>query len=226
VTVTRIVREALAGTGIDVVGSCAVDAYDRRAPEPFRSSALLPGARGVVVAGSAGPALWRRFREQIDADPTRLDAPHPYDAFVAERLDRADRALEAAGVRFVRFEAAFHAPVRVDFVALAELAGLGAPSPFALLIHPEHGPWWALRGGWLVDQAVDDAPVAARPCDGCHAPCVGGWQNAGSESARATPEVRARCVVGQASRYDSDQLAYHYDRAPTAARLRAASKKA
>jgi hypothetical protein len=37
---------------------------------------------------------------------------------------------------------------------------------------------------------------------------------------RAMPHVRARCVVGQASRYDEDQIAYHYDRANAIARLR------
>ncbi len=121
-------------------------------------------------------------------------------------------------MRFQRFEAALHAPVRVDFVALASLVGLGRPGPFGLLIHPEHGPWWALRGAWLVDAEVDPPREAAPACAGCAAPCVGGWENAGS-IARATTDARARCVVGPASRYDDDQMAYHSDRAATAARL-------
>ena len=32
--------------------------------------------------------------------------------------------------------------------------------------------------------------------------------------------LRARCVIGQSSRYDDDQIAYHYDRERTVARLR------
>ena len=36
----------------------------------------------------------------------------------------------------------------------------------------------------------------------------------------ATPEVRARCVLGHASQYDADQIAYHYDRDATLARFR------
>ena len=221
---TSIIRRALEGTGIELVASCEVAAYDARAPEPLRSTACLPGARGVVVAGSAGPALWRGFTALTAERPALLRAPHPYDDFVASLLARADEALGEAGVRFQRFEAAMHAPVQVDFLALARLVGLGSPGPFGLLIHPEHGPWWALRGAWIVDAPVDaraqphvDAPG---PCAGCSAPCVGGWANAGGIE-RATAEVRGLCVVGQQSRYDADQIAYHHGRAATVAAVAA-----
>jgi hypothetical protein len=216
---TSIVRRALAGTGIESIASCEAPAYDACAPEPLQSKVWLQGARGVVVAGSAGPALWRGFLERMNKRPELWESSHPYDEFVAGLLGRADEALGAAAVRFRRFEAAFRSPVRVDFVALARLVGLGTPGPFGLLIHPVHGPWWALRGAWIVDAAVD-APIEPRsPCNGCAAPCVGGWPNAGGIG-RATPEVRGRCIVGQGSRYDDDQIAYHYDRPSTAARLR------
>jgi hypothetical protein len=226
-SVVGVVRGALAGTGIELVASCAVEAYDARAPEGYRSPSLLPGARGLVVVASAGTALWRRFRAHMDAEPSRWDQAHPYDAFVAMQLARADEALAAAGVRFRRFEAAFHAPLRVDFLALAQLVGLGAPGPFALLIHPEHGAWWALRGAWLLAAPVDPPRPYRSPCMSCAAPCVGGASGAGEGEPRgiprATPEVRGRCVVGQASRYDDDQIGYHYDRANTVARLRRGS---
>jgi len=208
---TRIVRDALAGTGIELVASCGVGAYDAEAPAGLRSAELMPGARGVVVAASAGTRLWRRFREHMDADRARWGEAHPYDAFIGATLTRADDALARAGVRFRRFEAAFHAPVRLSFIALARLVGLGHAGPFMLAIHSTHGPWWALRGAWLVDAEVEPPLVHEPPCVGCPAPCVGGWENAGG-IVRATPEVRARCVVGQDSRYDDDQIAYHYDR--------------
>lgn len=222
-TATVVVREALSGSGIEVVGSCPVVAYDAAAPEALRSGALLPGARGVVVAASAGPALWRLFRAHMEASPARWDEPHPYDAFVATLLDRADVALAQAGVRFRRFEAAFHFTPRVSFIALGRLAGLGSPGPFRLLIHETCGPWWALRGAWLVDAEVDPPRVQRFPCDGCPAPCVGGRETA--DIAGATPEVRSRCVVGQEHRYDDDQIAYHYDREATRVRLRALAQK-
>jgi hypothetical protein len=216
---TSLVCAALAGTGIECIASCGIEAYDHRAPSAFRSEALLPGARGIVVAASAGPALWRGFRAQIDRDPTLLDLPHPYDAYVGSLLARADASLAAAGVVARRFDAAFHAPVRLDFVALAELVGLGSQGPFRLLIHETHGPWWALRGAWLVATEVEPPLRARPPCVGCAAPCVGGWERAGG--ATATPEVRARCIVGLASRYDKEQIDYHYDRAAAIAQMRA-----
>jgi hypothetical protein len=208
---TGIVRSALSGSGIELIASCSIESYDERAPAAFRSSALLPNARGLIVAASAGSALWLSFRARAIADPSLWAHAHPYDTFVASLLARADAALTRAGVCFRRFDAAFHAPVRVDFVALAQLVGLGSPSPFRLLIHDEHGPWWALRGAWLVDVKVDP-PLAHRPpCVGCAAPCVGGRQRLGEDST-ATPEVRARCIVGQGSRYTDEQIAYHYRR--------------
>jgi hypothetical protein len=223
VTATAVVREALSGSGIEVVGSCPVAAYDAAAPEALHSATRMPGARGVVVAGSGGPALWRLFRAHMDASPARWDEPDPYDAFVATRLDRADAALARAGVRFRRFEAAFHFTPRVSFIALGRLAGLGSPGPFRLLIHETYGPWWALRAAWLVDAEVDPPRAQRVPCDGCPAPCVGGRENA--DIPGATPEVRSRCVVGQEHRYDEDQIAYHYDREATRARLRALAQK-
>ncbi|HEY8092033.1 MAG TPA: hypothetical protein VIF09_29430 [Polyangiaceae bacterium] len=208
---TGVVREALRGSGIELVASCAVSAYDAAAPPSVRSPGLLQGARGVIVAGSAGPALFRAFRAQIAADPQHAEQPHPYDAYVASILARADAALASAGHAFRRFDATFHASPRIDFVALARLTGLGTPGPFFLAIHAVHGPWWALRGAWLVDGEVDPPLAHAPPCDGCLAPCVGGWHNAGG-IAGATPEARSRCVVGQGSRYDDEQIAFHYRR--------------
>jgi hypothetical protein len=219
-TPTRIVRAALAGSGIEHIGSCGADVYDASAPAGYRSSHFLPGgARGLVVAGSAGPDLWRAFRARTREQPSLWDDPNPYDAYVATVLARADAALDRAGIRYRRFDAAFHAPVRLDFLALARLTALGSPGPFRLFIDEAYGPWWALRGAWLVDADVDPPRAVHPPCVGCPAPCVGGWANAGGITA-ATAEVRSRCVVGQEHRYDDDQIAYHYDRGRTTLRLR------
>jgi epoxyqueuosine reductase QueG len=217
---TGIVRAALAGSGIEHVGSCSAAAYDAAAPPGFRASHFLPGgARGLIVAGSAGPALWRAFRARTRQDPSLWDEPNPYDAYVATVLSRVDAALAREGIAFRRFEAAFHAPVRVDFLALARLAALGSPGPFRLYIDGTYGPWWALRGAWLVDAEVEPPRAMHPPCVGCPAPCVGGRDKAGGITS-ATAEVRARCVVGQEHRYDDDQIAYHYDRERTRLRLR------
>ena len=216
---TEVLRGALGGSGIGLLASCPIEAYDAAAPEAVRSAVLMPGARGVIVSASAGPALWRAFREHMRKDERSWEEPHPYDAFVASLLGRGDARLAAEGIAYRRFDAAFHATPRLDFLALSRLVGLGSPGPFRLHIHETHGPWWALRGAWLVVAEVDAPLAPTPPCAGCPAPCVGGWPRAG-DIPLATPQVRERCVVGQASRYDDDQIAYHYDRAATVARLR------
>ncbi len=219
--VAQIVLGALEGTGINLVGTCGVSRYDARAPAGFRAADLMPRARGVVVAASAGPLLWRALCEAQRAAGERWTRAHPLDDHVARLLDRADAALAHSRVGSRRFEARFDATPTVDFRALGELVGLGTMGPFGLLIHPEHGPWWALRAAWLVDADVPDAPAPRAPCVGCDAPCVGGDRGRrGDAIALATPEVRSRCVVGRASRYDEEQIAYHYDREATHARLR------
>jgi hypothetical protein len=216
---TEIVRTALAGSGIERIASCDVARYDRVAPAGYQSAELLPGARGLVVAGSAGPTLFRAFRARMREQPKLWERSDPYDAFVSTLLERADAALTAAGIRFRRFEAAVRAPVQLDFLALARLVGLGSQSPFRLYVDETVGPWWALRCAWLVDAEVEPPLPHRPPCESCAAPCVGGWHNT-ADIPPATAEVRSRCIYGQAYRYDEDQIAYHYDRARTTLKMK------
>ncbi|MDP9150445.1 MAG: hypothetical protein M3O36_10965 [Myxococcota bacterium] len=206
---TEIVRSALTGSGIELVASCGVDVYDGRAPAGFRSADLLEGCRGVVVAASAGPELWRRMRVHLGGEPLRSSEAHPLDAFVAGLLTRVDGSLTAAGVRFRRFEPTLTAVPRLDFMALGGLVGLGCPGPFGMLIHPQHGSWWALRAAWLVAAEVEPPLAVRRACANCPAPCLPTGPS--PSLLHATVEVRSRCIVGAASRYDDDQIAYHYD---------------
>jgi epoxyqueuosine reductase QueG len=215
----RLVAEALRGTGLNLAASCGIEAYNRRAPPGFKSHELMPRARGVVVVGSAGRELWGALRRESEADPAIWSNPHPLDTHVGRLLDRADRALAQARIGSRRFDPRLDASPAVNFRALGELAGLGSMGPFGILIHPEHGPWWALRGAWLVDADVPEPSTVPVPCAGCHAPCVGG--NRAEGIVQATAIVRGRCVVGQAARYTDEQISYHYDREATLAKLRA-----
>lgn len=207
-----LVRNALEGSGLDLTGAAPIDAYDARAPEPLRSARLLPAARSVVIVASGGRALWPAFRAWLDEGGGRAALPHPLDAYVAGALDRADAALAAAGVAFRRFEPTFTAPIALDFRALGELAGLGVLGPFGMLIHPRFGPWWALRGAYLVGADVAAPAALPAPCAGCPAPCVAD-RAPSDDLARATIAARERCVVGAEHRYTDAQLAFHYGRA-------------
>jgi epoxyqueuosine reductase QueG len=207
---TGIVRAALGGTGLDLVASCPIEAYNARAPRPLRSLELMPRARGIVVVGSAGRALWMRFEAALKEEAELRAEPHPLESFVARSLDRADVALADARIGSRRFEPTLEARPRLDFRAIGELSGLGSLGPFGLLIHSEHGPWWALRAAYMVDVAVDPPLPHKPPCLGCAAPCVGGDPRRSPSIELATPETRARCIVGRASQYSEAQIDYHY----------------
>jgi epoxyqueuosine reductase QueG len=217
-----LVAEAVHDTGLNLVGSCGIEAYDRRAPPGLRSPDLMARARGVIVVASTGRELWNAFHAAMEAsegEGSGWHAAHPLDAYVAGVLDRVDVAFAKAGVGSRRFEPTLSAPVPIDFRALGELAGLGTMGPFGLLIHETHGPWWALRGAWLVDVEVPAANVPRVPCAGCPAPCLGSSRRP-EGILLATASVRGRCPVGVESRYSDEQIAYHYDREATLARFR------
>jgi hypothetical protein len=190
---------ALAPYGYDAFGVIARERFDAAAPPPFRCDVLHPPARAVLVVGSAGPLHFRAFLDWVAVDPVaRLGRQaHPLDAFTADVFARL--ALPGARVFFPTFAA----PVRLDFLRMAELAGLGRPSELPLLVDERFGPWFALRAAVFTPEPLPDGAVARRLCDGCAAPC------------RVPADALARrlaCVVHPELAYDELQRIYHYDR--------------
>jgi hypothetical protein len=95
----------------------------------------------------------------------------------------------------------FGNPIALDFMRLAELAGLARPSELGITINPRFGSWFGLRGAIFTPDEGDDARPAARACDDCAAPC------------RGPSELRARreaCPVGVP--YPDLEIVYHHDR--------------
>jgi hypothetical protein len=159
-----------------------------------------------------------RHRVGVEADP--IDA-HSLRAIGAALADRPHRVLYP-GV----------GSSTVPLARLGALAGWHHPSPLGLGIHPEHGLWFAYRA--LVVLAAPDlepTPPApgGPPCESCvDQPCLracpAGAVDPAGFRVRECVEFRVReaspcqdrclarlaCPVGAASRYDPDQLAYHY----------------
>ncbi len=189
----------LASSGYNGFGVISRARFDAAAPPPFRCDVVHPPTRSVLVVASGGPRHFAAFLEWIAVEPVaRLGRqPHPLDAFSAELFAR----LELPGARV--FFPTFAAPLRLDFVKMAELAGLGRPSEIGLLVDARFGPWLALRAAVFTPEELPDGAVAARQCDGCAAPC------------REPVDPLARrlaCVVGREHAYDELQRIYHYDR--------------
>jgi len=240
-TFTERLANVVHGLGLGPWGVVAQGRYDAAAPEPLRTAAILPGARSVVVIGSGGPALFRRFVDDVGRSPSRLDEPDPLDSFVERTFAHVDALFAEGGERFRRIPAAATATPRLDFVRLAMLAGLGLPGEFGLLVHPVFGPWFALRAAVFTTRDLpDSAPMSRSLCEGCPAPCraacppriVGpgpfDWRACAAahdagEPCRSRCGARLACVIGPQSRYDPMQILYHADRARGVAAIREAS---
>ncbi|HEY2388231.1 MAG TPA: hypothetical protein VGK30_14815 [Candidatus Binatia bacterium] len=228
----RRIVDGLAPFGLNLMGVAPVEAYDALVPERYR---LGDAARAVMVVGNGGGAFWRAFRARADADAGFARRPHPLDDFTREVIERHGvTALAAAGVRVdVRFPFDDATPP-LSFVHLAEAAGIGRRGLLGILLHPEFGPWMALRAAFLLDAPARAARPAEgfAPCATCaERPCIAACPGAAVSSAGWDVErcvdhrlaengncddachARVACVYGRAHVYPAAASAYHQGRA-------------
>jgi epoxyqueuosine reductase QueG len=211
VTLVDTLRAALAPAGLNHLGVVSASAYDAVAPAHLRTEVVHPGARAIVVVGSGGRAHWDAFMAWIAQDPVgRLGRRrHPLDDFTAETFTALAGQGPLEGSRVIY--PTFSAPLRLDFIALGELAGLGRRSELRILVSERWGPWFALRAAVFTSTALAPSPVAPRLCDGCAAPCLA-VVPAGVERASYL-RARQACVIAPTEQYAAAESTYHYDRA-------------
>jgi len=196
----------------------------------------------AVVIADGGPGFFEAFARASAAsgerDPSARTAPDPLDGFTVARVRQIASEVfdDPAGTSWrVLFPFAQEPPV-LPFQELGMAAGLPAPGPLGLQIHPTFGPWWAYRALLLSAQPLPEAlgrrgssPSVGDPCGSCTKPCVEACPAGavaasgfafvpcsarrledGSPCAR-TCVARAACPVGTAERYGVAQLAFHMD---------------
>lgn len=177
-------------------------------------------ALGILIGNTH--RLWPAFVEACRADRSLADAEHPLDQYVTHALTHAVPLATSQASQIVFSHVT--SPRAFPIARLAESIGFAAISPSHLAIHPEHGPWIALRAVITidVDGPTTPAPAPARPCLTCSAPCMPALQHAVTASgtpltsatiAAHAPEwirVRDACPIGRDSRYSDAQLRYHY----------------
>jgi hypothetical protein len=211
----------LAQAGLELTGSLPIQAYDALVPPPWRSRELAPGARGALVVGNAGRTLWERFEKSAE----RALADDPLDRYVRRVL--AEAASDWDPPAAVAFYADRREGMYLPIVALARRAGFGTPGRIGVLIHPEYGPWLAIRAVLLVPESLAETSAPAfDPCNGCPAPCasacVGSAVGPQTLDARICYDTRlthpacagacaarSACVVGKQHAYSPEQLAHH-----------------
>jgi epoxyqueuosine reductase len=225
-TLLRSLRDALDASGLNLVGTADVAAYDAQVTPVRQSQRLCPTSRSIIVVGSGGPALWRAFLADLERAPDHLtQEPHPLEAFVKREVGRADAILEGISRRW--FFAVSDLAFQLDFRMLGHLAGLGANSRLRLLMNAQHGPWLGLRAACFV--ALDlpaDPPGGPDLCAGCPAPCItacpgkafleGHWDvercsahHLASDECDDVCHARLACPRGAESRYPLEELNYH-----------------
>lgn len=233
--VAELTRQ-LAPFGLNLIGVTTAAAYDALVPEAYRFGATFGGA--VVVIGNGGGRFWAAYRDHLALHPDHADLEHPLDAFTTYVMETvavplADRLGARPDLR-LPFRATLPP---LSFVHLAEAAGLGRRGLLGVLIHPEFGPWMALRGALLVDAALPAPRPAAGfdPCPTCRdRPCIAacpgaavsevdGWDvpacidfrvACGADNpCRDRCHARVACVYGRQHCYPPEALAHHQERA-------------
>ena len=186
--------------------------------------AIGPGrpARTLVLAGNAGPAMWRAFA----ATPEYGSGPDPLNRW-SERVLGELGAVWGAVALFP-----FGGPPYRPFVAWAKRAEAVAESPLGMLIHPDYGLWHAYRGALAFAEAIELPPrdTRPRPCDSCDdKPCltacpVGAFTGesydvpacvahisgpAGADCMALGCRARRACPVGGGYLYEPEQAEFH-----------------
>lgn len=203
------VLTAIRRAGFTPLGWFAPGAQDR-VPE---------NARFVILAGNAGPDMFRRFMRESGPDAS-LDS---WTRHVVSVL-AADLGADAVYP--------FDADPAWPFLSWARRGGAGHVSPLGLNIHPVYGLWHAYRAALLFPVAFDLPPPSSgpHPCEACAAkPClvacpVGAFDGKSYDVPSCTahlarPEgkpciergcmARHACPVGQGFAYAPVQAAFH-----------------
>lgn len=233
----RPLAAALDLAGLNLLGVADPAAWDRSMGPARKAAALFPGTRAILVVGNGGPAMWRAFVRDLDANPHHLtDEANPFDAFARRAILKADAALGDAPRRW--FWASADAEMHIDFRVLARLAGFGQASRLGLLLHDTFGPWLGLRAACFVGLdlpfATPDLGLAPEPgatpgaaseplsphCESCSV-CVAACPGAALPGGRWAVDVcstyhhiSTRCVSScQARSACPVGVAHHYDEA-------------
>jgi hypothetical protein len=180
---------------------------------------LPPTLRSVILLGPDEPAFWPHFQTSREA---RDGAPDPLDRWSRRVIGRLACA-QGAKALFP-----FGGPPWRPIIAWALRSGRAHQSLVTLLVHPETGLFFSLRGAIAIGDALPPDP-APSPCASCVTrPCLtacppaaltaGGYDvatchafldtAAGSDCMEQGCAVRRACPVGRDRRLPA-QSAFH-----------------
>ncbi|MCP4003467.1 MAG: hypothetical protein GY725_04660 [bacterium] len=223
---SRPLEVELAARGFNITGSLPRELYDSIAPPAWRASEISPDICSVLIVGHAGRGFWERFRVSPEAE---LDED-PLDRFAQRSFVEIRRDFPA--VIDIASYTAKRDGAYLPLQKLGSRAGFGTPGRLGLLIHPEFGPWLAMRAVFFLSEETprsgsgDSGHSDFEPCVDCPAPCAtachGGAISANgidlwvcTRSKTSHPpctrgcDARRACVVGSRYAYGDEQLEHH-----------------
>ena len=187
---------ALAARGLELTHAFSLRSIDGL----FAHSS--PDALAILVGNTR--SLWKALEaETLEvADPVN----HYVESALLSSLDEANAPPHQVYWTHSRYDGSY-----LPFQRIAHAAGFAHLSPSLLLIHREHGPWFALRAMIVFELLGPEAQPAPDPCSHCLQPCLPALAAAErSDEWRAWLAVRDACPEGIASRYGEVQIRYHY----------------
>jgi methylmalonic aciduria homocystinuria type C protein len=196
--------------GVDVVATLAAAGFDiahtfdaaAAAQEPGLEMLAGPARLGVLIGNTR--ALWPPFTAAL-RDPALAAESDPLDRYT-ERVIDAAFAVRAARVYYGHRR---HGGSFLPMQRLAVATGLGALTATHLVVHPDYGPWFALRAVAVVDGEPPVRVPIGKPCH-CNASCDAAFARArDSRDWRDWLSVRDSCAL-RTWRYSDEQIRFHY----------------
>lgn len=227
-SIVEALRAGAAQAGFDLVQPLRVGWYNALVDAPLRLEDFGSSEHLAVLVGNTR-ALWPVFLDALRRDAALASCSDPLDQYTERRLHAVVQGIGQPA--FLRF-AHDTGERRVAIQRLAHVAGLAYLTETHTSVHPEYGPWVALRAVLTlpIPGPPGPAPALAHPCGGCARGCQAAFERARQTLVRMTPEEnlgahwrrwleqRDACPLGREHRYSEEQIRYHYtkDREPIA----------
>lgn len=227
------VQSHAAAGGLNLWGMVSAERFDSCQPKGQRACERFPDCGTILLFGAGGSSFWNKMTADLGSGyvPEPHTSYHPINDHSARLAEGICRLLRAAGHGCRATYPDDESPL--NFLQLAEMAGLGTISPvIGLLLNPEYGPWVSLRAALLVEGMPFGLPERSgaepfQPCLTCHRPClipcpVGVFDGQGNADFVACGrhrhrggcatgcDVRRTCPVGVKHRYGPEEERFRH----------------
>ncbi|MFI5323007.1 MAG: hypothetical protein ACHQ6U_05640 [Thermodesulfobacteriota bacterium] len=225
-------RRYFEDAGFNLLVKIKSSEYDGAAAGKMTSSDFVGDAKSIILAGFAGSDFWKVFNRFLDNNPDFKEKyEDPIDSYSSLTFGRLSGILRAEdGIRYKSVFPFGRGALDIDFVKLGALGGVGVPSLLRILLNPEYGTWFSMRGAVITNLEFDeyDKPLSSfDPCRGCARPCITscpahtvserGWDweacmkfRIGDDTCLKKCVLRLACPYGKEHVYSGEQIEHHY----------------